>query len=201
MTTEVPGKLSPGRTTLAARVRDLIEAVVLAEDDPPGLLDAAARIEEVTESLRARRRESPRLLVQADTVGRLSANNPVEGPGNPLAPPLSRIRVDVDGMRAEVTFTAVHEGPPERVHGGWVAAVLDHAVGRAVAAAGHPAMTASLTVDYHEGTPYGVPLEVEARFARRDGRKVYAIANISSGGTITATASAILVLFTGPVPG
>lgn len=201
MTTEVPGKLSPGRTTLAARVRDLIEAVVLAEDDPPGLLDAAARIEEVTESLRARRRESPRLLVQADTVGRLSANNPVEGPGNPLAPPLSRIRVDVDGMRAEVTFTAVHEGPPERVHGGWVAAVLDHAVGRAVAAAGHPAMTASLTVDYHEGTPYGVPLEVEARFTGRDGRKVYAIANISSGGTITATASAILVLFTGPVPG
>ena len=54
-------------------------------------------------------------------------------------------------MLAECVFSVAHEGPPGRVHGGWVAAVLDHAVGRAVAAAGFPGMTASLTVNLNKG--------------------------------------------------
>jgi acyl-coenzyme A thioesterase PaaI-like protein len=117
--------------------------------------------------------------------------------GNPLAPPLVWQRVDEDSVLAECVFSAVHEGPPGRVHGGWVAAVLDHAAGCAVAAAGFPSMTASLTVNYHEGTPYGVPLHVEGRLVRREGRKLHATAEIRAGDQVTATATAVLVLFRG----
>ncbi|MER6798301.1 PaaI family thioesterase, partial [Amycolatopsis mediterranei] len=89
------------------------------------------------------------------------------------------------------------------VHGGWVAAVLDHVLGRATAAAGFPGMTASLTVDYHQGTPYAVPLTAEARLVRRDGRKLHATGELRAGDVVCATATAILVHFSAdrfPVP-
>lgn len=78
-----------------------------------------------------------------------------------------------------------------------MAAVLDHAVGRAAAAAGFPGMTASLTVDYRAGTPYGTPLHIEGRFTGRDGRKLRAAAELRAGDQVTATATAILVLYRG----
>lgn len=192
------GELPPGRAVLAARIRELVEASVLVDDGAVDLLAAAARIEAVTGSLRTGARDSPLLLASFAGGRGLSVNNPVEGPGNPLAPPVVWRHIDADSVLAEVTFSAAHEGPPGRVHGGWVAAVLDHAVGRAVAGAGWPGMTASLTVNYHEGTPYAVPLHVEGRFARRDGRKLHATAELRAGDHITATATAVLVLFHKP---
>jgi len=187
--------IPPGRAALAARIRELVEAVVLADDAVVDLPAAAARIEEVTASLRPGARESPLLLAAMPEGYWLSVHNPAEGPGNPLAPPLVWRHVAADSVLAECVFSAAHEGPPGRVHGGWVAAVLDHAVGRAVAVAGHPGMTASLTVDYRAGTPYGVPLRVEGRFTRRDGRKLHATAEVRAGDQVTATATAVLVLF------
>jgi acyl-coenzyme A thioesterase PaaI-like protein len=194
------GEPPPGRVALAGRIRELVEATVLADDRAVDLFAAAARVEAVTESLRRGAKDSPQLLA-ALAGGWVSVNNPVEGMGNPLAPPLVWHRVGGDSALAECVFSVVHEGPPGRVHGGWVAAVLDHAVGRGVAAAGFPGMTASLTVDYHEGTPYGVPLRVEGRLVRREGRKLHAVAEIRAGDRVTATATAVLVLFRGVASG
>jgi acyl-coenzyme A thioesterase PaaI-like protein len=120
-------------------------------------------------------------------------NSPVEGPANPLAPPLTDVVAGDGEMRATALLTGAYEGPPGRVHGGWVAALLDHALGRAVACAGLPAMTVSLTVDYRRGTPYGVPLTVRARFTGSEGRRVFATGEIVAQGEVTAEASAILV--------
>jgi len=200
------GEVPPARAMLATRIRELIEASVLA-DETADLHAAAARIEAVTESLRepsepsqdrAGARESALLLAPLAGGGWVSVHNPVEGPGNPLAPPLVWRHVGAESVLAECVFSVAHEGPPGRVHGGWVAAVLDHAVGRAVAAAGFPGMTASLTVNLHAGTPYGVPLAVEGRLVRQDGRKLYAAAEIRAGdGPAAATATAVLVRFRG----
>jgi acyl-coenzyme A thioesterase PaaI-like protein len=193
MVDEVP----PARALLAARIRELVEASVLVDDGTVDLLAAAARVEAATESLRVDARDSPLLLAPLAGGGWVSVHNPVEGPGNPLAPPLVWRHIGAESVLAECVFSAAHEGPPGRVHGGWVAAVLDHAVGRAVASAGFPGMTASLTVNLHEGTPYGVPLVVEGRLARRDGRKLYATAELRAGGDVVASATAVLVLFRG----
>lgn len=194
------GELSPERIVLAARIRELVEASVLVDDEAVDLSAAAARIEAVTESLRAGARDSALLFAPFADGHRGSVNNPVEGPGNPLAPPLSWRHIGAGSVLAECVFSVAHEGPPGRVHGGWVASVLDHAVGRAVAAAGWPGMTASLTVDYRAGTPYGVPLQVEGRFSGRDGRKIRATAELRAGDQVTATATAMLVLFRGATP-
>lgn len=184
----------PGRELLGSRIRELIEASVCVGEDAD-LTAAARQIEAVTDALRAHGGASPLLLAALDGGGHLSVNNPLEGPGNPLAPPLSWVEVGPAVVRAEVLLGAAHEGPPGRVHGGWVAAVLDHVLGRATAAAGYPGMTASLTVDYHRGTPYAVPLSVEGRLERRDGRKLYAEGVLKAGDEICAGAKAILVHF------
>ena len=193
------GDMSSARALLADRIRELVEASVLVNDGTVDLLAAAARVEAVTESLRPGARDSPLLIAPLDGGRWLSVNNPVEGPGNPLAPPVTWSLMGADSVLADVTFTAVHEGPPGRVHGGWVAAVLDHAVGRAAAVAGFPGMTAWLKVDYRAGTPYGVPLHIEGWFAGRDGRKLHATAEIRAGAHVTATATAMLVLFRKPL--
>jgi acyl-coenzyme A thioesterase PaaI-like protein len=193
----------PGRALLGARIRELIEASVRVRDDEADLVAAAGRVEAVTDALRAAGGAAPLLLAALDGGGHLSINNPLEGPGNPLAPPLSWVRIGRDSVCAEVLLGAAHEGPPGRVHGGWVAAVLDHVLGRATAAAGFPGMTASLTVDYHHGTPYAVPLIAEGRFVRRDGRKLHATATLRADDVVCATATAILVHFSAdrfPVP-
>ncbi len=194
MTFPIVDGVPPGRALLGSRIRELIEASVCAGDEAD-LAAAASRVEAVTAALRATAGAPPLLLAALEGGGHLSVNNPLEGPGNPLAPPLSWTHVGPDEVRAEVLLGAAHEGPPGRVHGGWVAAVLDHVLGRATAAAGFPGMTASLTVDYHRGTPYAVPLGVEGRLERRDGRKLHATGTLRAGEEICATATAILVHF------
>jgi acyl-coenzyme A thioesterase PaaI-like protein len=186
--------IPPARALLGARIRELIEASVCAGAEAD-LTEAAARVAVITEALRSAGAASPLLLAALDGGGHLSVNNPLEGPGNPLAPPLTWVAIGPESVRAEVVLGAAHEGPPGRVHGGWVAAILDHVLGRATAAAGFPGMTASLTVDYHRGTPYAVPLSVEGRLVRREGRKLYATGTLSAGSEACATATAILVHF------
>ena len=202
MTFPIVDGVPPGRALLGSRIRELIDASVCAGDDAD-LAAAASRVEAVTAALRATGGAPPLLLAALEGGGHLSVNNPLEGPGNPLAPPLSWTYVGHDEVRAEVLLGAAHEGPPGRVHGGWVAAVLDHVLGRATAAAGYPGMTASLTIDYLRGTPYGVPLVAEGRLERRDGRKLHATGTLRAGAEICATAKAILVHFSAdrfPVP-
>jgi acyl-coenzyme A thioesterase PaaI-like protein len=194
MTFPIVDGVPPGRALLGSRIRELIEASVCAGDEAD-LAAAASRVEAVTAALREGGGAPPLLLAALEGGGHLSVNNPLEGPGNPLAPPLSWTHVGPDEVRAEVLLGAAHEGPPGRVHGGWVAAVLDHVLGRATAAAGFPGMTASLTVDYLRGTPYAVPLSVEGRLERRDGRKLHATGTLRAGEEICATATAILVHF------
>ncbi|OXM59816.1 PaaI family thioesterase [Amycolatopsis vastitatis] len=184
-----------GRALLGSRIRELIEASVCVRDDEADLAAAARRVEAVTAALRAAGGANPLLLAALEGGGHLSINNPLEGPGNPLAPPLSWVDVGPDSVCAEVLLGAAHEGPPGRVHGGWVAAVLDHVLGRATAAAGFPGMTASLTVDYHQGTPYAVPLTAEGWLVRRDGRKLHAAGTLKAGDVVCASATAILVHF------
>jgi acyl-coenzyme A thioesterase PaaI-like protein len=184
-----------GRTLLAARIRELIELTVLADGSESMFADAADRVAAVAATLRAAAGIEPRS--RAGRRRPLGVDDPLEGIDNPLAPPM--VVGPFDGspangeVAAMVTLGSAHEGAPGRAHGGWVAAILDHAVGRAAAQAGSPGMTVSLTVDYHHATPYGVPLDIRARRVDQVGRKVFASAEILTDGQVTASATATLV--------
>ncbi|TQL90223.1 acyl-coenzyme A thioesterase PaaI-like protein [Actinoallomurus bryophytorum] len=184
-----------GKAILAARIRELIELTVLVDGPESMFAEAADRVAAVVSILRAATDSEPG--VPAGRGWPPGVDDALEGVGNPLAPPMIIGHPGESGADGEVaalvTLGSAHEGAPGRAHGGWVAAILDHAVGRAAAQAGSPGMTVSLTVDYHRATPYGVPLDVRSRRVDQAGRKVFASAEILTDGQVTASATATLV--------
>ncbi|GAA4048487.1 PaaI family thioesterase [Nonomuraea soli] len=179
---------------LAQQTRDLMDAVALTEVKEDELLAVTAELAALTERLRAASRATP-LPFDISPDGNLRhLGNAVIGGANPMALPLV---VEMDGLtaRAEVTFRPLHEGPPNGVHGGISAMVLDHLLGQAAAAAGFPGMTGTLTLRYLRPVPYGTPLVATAEHTRAEGRKSWADGRIAlPDGTPLVEASGVFVM-------
>lgn len=108
--------------------------------------------------------------------------SPVVGLSNALAPPVT-LEPDYENqvVHGSVFFGPAYEGAPGCVHGGFLSAVLDEALGLSCIFSGEPGMTGELTIRYLKPTPVEMPLRIEARFDRRDGRKLYNSGEIYSG--------------------
>ena len=63
-------------------------------------------------------------------------------------------------------------GPPERVHGGVQALIIDEVMGALNRMLGRQAFTARLTVNYRGPAPLGVPVTFRAWVEHVDGRKI-----------------------------
>ncbi|WP_236542299.1 PaaI family thioesterase [Spiractinospora alimapuensis] len=179
---------------LVDQIRGLVAATVRTDVPSAELTAVGDLVHEATRRLNAQRRESGPLvrseengLVRFNTLG-----NGVTGPANPLAPPL-RLSSVTDGVEGTVTLNDAYEGPPGCVHGGWVAALLDQAVGEAAWQTGSVVMTGRLEVDYRVPTPVNMPLEVAARIDSVEGRKIHVTGEIRANGQTTAETTAIMV--------
>lgn len=187
---ELPAELP----ALVDQVRGLADAATMTDVAGAELAEVAELVAEATRRLRARQREFG-LLVR-DRVGGVARfntlGNAVTGDGNPMAPPLALTPQD-GGVAGEVTMGPVYEGPPGCVHGGWVAALLDQAVGESAWQVGAVVMTGTLTVDYRRPTPLNMPLHVSGRIDRDEGRKIAVSGRITSNGRLTAEATGMMV--------
>ena len=188
---------------LTARVRELVESVVLTDVDAETLAEVADEVSAITGRLSARRRQ-PAIRLIRHPDGRLE-NLTQAGSGrlNPQAPPIELLDLPPGPppggephpveIRARCTLSAAHGGSPERVHGGVVALVLDQVLGIAAHVAGASGLTTSLTVDFRRATPYGVPLEITARCTEFGGGHSRATGELRHGDVVTATATAAFV--------
>ncbi len=87
------------------------------------------------------------------------------------------------------------------MHGGIIATLLDETMSKAVRALGKPAMTRKMEVDYRRPVPSCVPLRVEGRVVRSDGRKHWTEARIlNAEGTVLAEANGLFIEIS-PKPG
>ncbi|GAA1984985.1 hypothetical protein GCM10009799_07990 [Nocardiopsis rhodophaea] len=182
-------------TDLVDQVRTLIDTVAHTEAGSADLAAARELVAEAVKRIDGDRRPIGALVHRSEfegPVGFGTLTNVVEGPTNPAAPPLRMERAE-EGLRAEVTLSGVYQGPPGLVHGGWIAAMLDQALGSASAAAGMPGLTANLDVNYRNPTPLNVPLEITARVTGTERRKVFVAAEIRHNGEITAEGTAVMV--------
>lgn len=188
---------------LVERVRDLVEATVATDLSPADRADVADAVAALTARLRARPRVTSIVLVRHEDgrvenlsqagSGRLNPQAPrLELDELPAPPPAGSEPVPVE-IVARCTLTVAHGGPPGRAHGGIVAVLLDEALGVAAHAAGASGMTAAIDVRFRAATPYGVPLEITARFTERDGRKRFASGEIRVDGKVTAEATAVYI--------
>lgn len=188
---QIPAELR----SLVARVHDLVDAVANTEVDTDTLAEAAATVEGITGRLNVARRQIGTMVqrdLQSGDVEYGTITNIVSGDTNPAAPPLLLERTP-EGLRGEVTLNTVYQGPPGLVHGGWIAALLDQAVGSVSAVETTPGLTAKLEVNYRQPTPLFTPLEVTAEVDRVEGRKVFVSGRIRAHGEVTAEATALMV--------
>src|SRR4051794_15126879 len=189
--TEDPRLDAMGR--LGDATRALMEAVVETDVDLAAVDAATREVAAIAERLDTKHRQLTVDMNPQEIRRRFVAYNPVIGKVNPFAPPLL-VDVDEDGRAcARITLSRVHEGPPNAVHGGIVALLIDQLLGHAVGSAGPPGMTASLTVNYRKPTPYDRELLVEAWHTGTDGPRVTAEARISADGVTYADAKALFI--------
>jgi len=187
----------------AMAVRRLAHALV-AHDGTDSLL---ARIADDAHRLATEVEQHPRLVRGADAVRNDRAGGlppdgapvehfdrcPVSGPANPLATDLSARRVG-DEVRCEVELGPACEGPPGHAHGGIIAALFDDATAFLTRLLDETCVASELSVHYRRPVPIGKPLQIEARVARRDGRRIYTEATMHHGDTTVARATCTKVI-------
>jgi acyl-coenzyme A thioesterase PaaI-like protein len=106
---------------------------------------------------------------------------------NPVAPPVE-LSFDGQAVRGTVTMGVEFTGPPRTVHGGFVATLLDHALGIYLSRIQRPSYTAILEVRYLAPTPVGCRLDLEATHSVIDGPLTLAWAELRHEGRTTARA-------------
>jgi acyl-coenzyme A thioesterase PaaI-like protein len=183
------------RFALATEVRRIISAMVGLPLEDDELEAATGVISALADRLEGAAGAGRRPRAQPDPVGAAQdffPTSPVIGYANPLAPP-----VVVEAVNGELHGTALfdyqYEGPPTCVHGGVIAMVFDEMLGAANILSGNPGMTGTLTIRYRKPTPLLTPLRLEARFVRREGRKIYTTGTIHHGDVLTAEAEGIFI--------
>ncbi len=182
---------------LAQALRELTDVLVTSTP-------SIAEMEEIAERLELQARQfakEPRLFgqmaFQADgnhgKRGEVNHElNALGGWSNPLAPGLN---MWFDGERARGTVNCgwAYEGPPQHIHGGYVAAIFDQFMGMAQILGKQPGMTGRLTVRYHSPTPLNTDLDLEAWVEKVEGRKTIVCAEMRKGDDVTASCEALFI--------
>lgn len=122
--------------------------------------------------------------------------SPVVGALNPLAPPVKMWRADGEAgqeIHGTVTLGSAYNGPPDCVHGGVVAEIIDELLGCVCVAKGVGGFTGTLTVVYRNPTPLSAPLTLRGWHDRSEGRKVFAKGTIHHGDTLCAEAEGVFI--------
>jgi len=186
------------RRRLAQTLRELVHQVATVDVDDAELGPIAAALD----PLCARLAREPRLVLNVSGLhssdhararsGRepLYDRDPLVGLSNPLAPPL--LRVEGGGLTEwEVTFSETYEGHPGLVHGGYVAAVIDHVLGVTASSSGFASMTGTLTTVYRRPTPLNTRLVCVGSVERVEGRKVFCKATLEAEGELVVEAEGV----------
>ncbi|MCF8785077.1 PaaI family thioesterase [Rhodococcus ruber] len=194
-TVDVPADLREATAELVAATRALMLAAATTTADADTVRAARVTIAELAETLGSRPR--PRVLRppfdgpsrSRDTGGRepwaLFTHNPM---GIPL-----EIYFGADEARARLVANALHEGPPDSVHGGFSAHLLDCMLGTLMQARGSRSLTASLDLRYLRRTPLDEPLDLYSRIVETEGRKTVAEGWIECRGERTVEARGVFV--------
>jgi hypothetical protein len=176
-------------------VRDLVDATIRTLVDDDEIRQAQAEIEEITARLRKEQLEGGYGVRFGGTGRGRPWGNAVVGLRNPVAPPLV-IERDPSGngdVWSDFHLGAPYEGPPDLVHGGVSAMILDQMLGEAAGAGGKPGMTGTLTLRYRQGTPLG-DLRAEAWIDRVQGYKTWAKGHILGPDGVTVEAEGLFIL-------
>jgi len=154
---------------------------------------AKLKIDCATDELSGRLQPGPFGVHRTPGGQTIAWGNVVVGLRNPVAPPLV-MHHEPDGLVwSEFVLGAPYEGPPEHVHGGVCALVLDHVLGATAHQPGRPAYTGTLTLRYRRRTALGRPLRARARVERTEGVKTFAVGRLADEHGVTVEAEGVFI--------
>jgi Thioesterase superfamily len=178
---------------LAESIRRLVDVSIRTEADPMTVAAVKDKIDSAAAELGASAQLGT-FGVQLTPDGRTIAwGNAVVGLRNPVAPPLV-LHHEPDGLVwSEFVLGAPYEGPPEHVHGGVSALILDHVLGATAHRAGRPAYTGTLTLRYRRRTALGRQLRAQAHIERTEGVKTFAVGHLADDEGVTVEAEGVFI--------
>lgn len=204
------------QSDLVSELRQLLSAVRTADfdqriEDGKPLIDLIEQVREVREKLSPYQVKGERMqaglrpqehFFRPDTgkdydLGGLQPDeffpySPLIGPLNPIAPPFT-FRMDNEVMYATGSFDSQYCGPPEGVHGGYVAALMDELLGVTCVMVGHGGYTGTLTVRYLSLTPLDVELHATAWVEEIKDRKATISGRLQAGDRVCAEAEGLFI--------
>jgi len=194
---EAPGTW-PAKRELAEAIREL--TACLSETDAPEeeLLGIAKQVRAAAQRFSGQpEMDDPPGVAEMSLAAGMEVfrdRSPVVGQANPLAPPAT-LAVDHEKqvVYGEVNFGPAYQGAPGCVHGGFVAAVFDEALGMATIFSGRPGMTGWIRVSYKRPTPLETDLRIVARTDSFEGRKIHTSAELIAGESVVAEATGLFI--------
>ncbi|HEY9034756.1 MAG TPA: PaaI family thioesterase [Pseudomonadales bacterium] len=184
---------------LAAAVRELIESLVTCTSEAETLKAVAEEVREQSQRLRRAPRHLGRTAFyeaapdKYQTFASLGYElNPLDGESNPVAAPM-KIWIDGDVAYGRATMGWQYEGPPNSVHGGFVAALFDQFLGVAQKITGQPGVTGTLSIRYIKPTPLYTELKLVGRVQSVQGRKNVLVGEMWAGDVLTATCEGLFI--------
>ena len=177
---------------LTESVRALIDATIRTEVGADAVAAAKAEIDAAAARLRSEQVDGSYGIRFTADGDQMPWGNVVIGVRNPVAPPLEILQGDDGGAFTDFHLGAAYEGPPGHVHGGVAALVLDHVLGAAASTPEKPRLTGTITLRYLRLTRLG-DLHAEARIARTDGVKTYAVGHLADDEGITVEAEGVFI--------
>lgn len=120
------------------------------------------------------------------------AHSMIGGPLNPFSMGARYHRVGEES-HCHVTLGPAFEGPPERAHGGVVAAIVDESMATLLRVLGTVAYTGRLTVELVRAAPLGVELVLRSWLEGREGRRLHIRCEGSAEGVVFVRGEAIFI--------
>jgi acyl-coenzyme A thioesterase PaaI-like protein len=187
------GQLESVYAPLAESIRRLVDASIRTEAGPAAVAAATSKIDSATAELSEALKPGPFGVHRNPDGQTIAWGNAVVGVRTPIAPPLV-IHRDPDGLVwSEFVLGAAYEGPPNTVHGGVCALVLDHVLGATAHQPDRPAFTGTLTLRYRRPTALGRPLRAQAHVERVEGVKTFAVGHLADEHGVTVEAEGIFI--------
>lgn len=187
------GELESVYAPLAESLRRLIDISIRTEAGAAAVAAATSKIDSAAAELSGALKPGPFGVHRNPDGQTIAWGNAVVGLRNPIAPPLV-IHHEPDGLVwSEFVLGAAYEGPPDTVHGGVCALVLDHVLGATAHQPDKPAFTGTLTLRYRRPTALGLPLRAQAHVERVEGVKTFAVGHLADEHGVTVEAEGIFI--------
>jgi len=114
------------------------------------------------------------------------------GLSTPISPPMT-LWLDGDVVRGKANLGLTFQGPPGRVHGGVIAAMMDVLLAKTQDLSRTMGVTGTLNLRFIRATPLKTDIDMEARILRIDGRKLLCEGRFIVNGETTVHAEGIWI--------